>query len=388
MNSKAVTLLLLFVLSWITYLDRAAISSARSLIAQDLSLNGQQMGMVFSAFALGYALAQIPAGWFADRMGAKIALATVVTGWSLFTALTGALQGFGALLAVRFLFGIAEAGAYPGCARVIYGQLPPKEHGRANGFIFAGSRLGAAFAFPLLAWLLAVAGWRMAFVWLAVPGLLWALVWMTWYQREKIASGAPKRPWRELLAAPLLLAMAQYFCSNFTNFLSISWMNPYLTDRFRLDAAQAGWYTMAILLVAATAQSVSGWVTDRLYRSAYRNWSRRAPAMSGFLLSIVGLLWIRAAPDATAAALGFMVAAFGAELTISPSWAYCIDWGGARSGAVTGSMNMVGNLGSFVSANAFPLLQGLPGVSDAYFLAAALLNLIAAALWFRMREVS
>jgi ACS family glucarate transporter-like MFS transporter len=93
----------LFSLSLILYLDRAAISSAKTSMATALSLSDAAMGAVFSAFALGYAFAQIPSGWFADRIGPRMALALVVALWSVFTVLTGFASGLGTLLVVRFL---------------------------------------------------------------------------------------------------------------------------------------------------------------------------------------------------------------------------------------------------------------------------------------------
>ncbi|MEX2264190.1 MAG: MFS transporter, partial [Bryobacteraceae bacterium] len=87
--SRYLVVAALFVLSLITYIDRAAISSAKDAIGADLSLSDQSMGAVFSVFALGYALAQIPSGWLADRWGPRLALTAVVAVWSLLTALTG-----------------------------------------------------------------------------------------------------------------------------------------------------------------------------------------------------------------------------------------------------------------------------------------------------------
>jgi ACS family glucarate transporter-like MFS transporter len=72
-------------------------------------------------------------------------------------------------------------------------------------------------------------------------------------------------------------------------------------------------------------------------------------------------------------------------MTISPSWAYCIDIGGKNSGAVSGSMNMVGNLGSFVSSITFPFLFGLTGSAFAYFAVAGILNLVSIGCWYGMR---
>ena len=153
----------LFVLSLITYVDRAAISTAKGPMAAELSLSDGEMGAVFSAFALGYAAAQIPSGWLADRLGPRRALAIVVVLWSLLTSLTGAMSTFGPLLAVRFFFGVAEAGAFPGSARVFYNWLPVTERGIANGILFSGALLGGAVAFPFYTWLLDNYSWRGAF---------------------------------------------------------------------------------------------------------------------------------------------------------------------------------------------------------------------------------
>ena len=134
----------LFVLSMITYIDRVCISTAKDPISRELGLSDSAMGMVFGSFALGYALAQIPSGWFADKFGPRIALALVVTAWSALTAFTGAAWSLTSLVVIRFLFGVGEAGAFPGCARAVCNWLPVGERGRANGVLFSGSRLGAA----------------------------------------------------------------------------------------------------------------------------------------------------------------------------------------------------------------------------------------------------
>ena len=126
------------------------------------------MGAVFSAFALGHAFAQIPSGWLADRFGPRVTLAFVVALWSVFTVLTGVASGLATLLVVRFLFGAAEAGAFPGSARVIYNWLPPRMHGIAN--LFSGALVGGAVAFPFFQWLLRAHGWRMAFFFSALRG--------------------------------------------------------------------------------------------------------------------------------------------------------------------------------------------------------------------------
>lgn len=381
----------LFVLSLITYIDRAAISSAKDAMSADLGLSNQQMGAVFSAFALGYALAQIPCGWLADRFGPRLLLSAVVVVWSLLTALTGASASFTALLVIRFAFGIGEAGAFPGSARAFFNWLPAWEHGRANGLIFAASRIGAALAFPVMTWLLAHWGWRQSFYLLAVPGLLWGVGWYVLFRDQPAVPPAREAHQKEnssfsqiFRIGRMPLVMAQYFAVNFTTFLCLTWMLPYLKQRYSLSAEDAALYAMIPLLLGATAQWATGTIVDRLYRSRYRHWSRRLPAILGFVISGVGVGALTLAADVQTAVVCFTVAAFGAEMTISPSWAFCMDIGGAKSGAVTGTMNMLGNIGSFTSANLFPLLSSESGATP-YFLLVLGLNLMSAGFWFFLR---
>jgi len=381
----------LFLLSVITYLDRAAISSVKGPLVAEMGLTDQQFGFALSIFALGYALGQVPAGWLADRWGPRALLTAIVTLWSVLTAWTGAVTSFAELIAVRFLFGLAEAGAFPGAARAFYNWLPSSEHGRANGIIFSGSRLGGAIAFPLMAWLLGQGDWRNTFWMLTAPGLIWAAGWFVWFRNRASASSEDPlrhegRPLRELIReAPLWRAMAQYFGANFTTFLCLSWMNPYLKERYALSNAEAAFWSMIPMLIATGAQWATGVYVDRLYAGGQRRVSRSRPASVGFAISAVGAAMIPFAPSPGVAAVCFAIAAFGAEMTISPSWSFCLDIGGRQAGAVSGTMNMAGNLGSFVSANAFPFLKAWYGDATAYFALVCALNAMGIWCWRGMR---
>jgi len=393
-RSRFLVVASIFLLSWILYIDRAAISSAKAAIASELGLSDQAMGAVFSAFILGYALMQIPGGWFADRFGPRLALAGMVSLWSLFTFLTGTAHTLGPLLAVRFLFGIGEAGAFPGSARTFYNWLPASERGIANGILFSGAMIGGGISYPICAWLLGLVGWRNMFFLLAVPGFLWALLWAIFFRnhpsqpvaKEDAAAGAPRMPLSQIFrSGPLLLAMAQYFAGNFTFYIGVTWMLPYLTEHYRLSASQAANYAMVPLICGALSNWTAGLIVDFLYRAGFHAWSRRFPGILGFLLAAIGIWSVSLADSPFTAVVGFAVAIFGVELTISPSWSYCMDIGGKSSGSVSGAMNMIGNLGGFVSSNAFPFLSRITGSASAYFYAAALLNLAGAACWIQMR---
>jgi len=398
---------LTFTLSMLLYIDRVAISTAKGPISSELGLGDTQFGWVLSAFALGYALFQTPAGTLADRLGPRVVLASVVTLWSLFTALTGTARTFIVMLAYRFLFGAGEAGAYPTCARAFYNWLPASERGLAQGINFSGARLGAAFALPAIAWLVSRAGWRLAFFMLGGAGVLYAVAWWWWFrdrpedhasvsvterafiisQRETRATTTEKPIRASVLATTsnMWIAMGQYFASNFTFFFCLTWLFPYLQRTYNLQAAQAGLLSSAPLIGGACGNWVGGWLVDALYKRDQRRASRQLPAIVGFTLAAAGLLGSLMFDGMSPKVLCLSLAVFGADMTLPPSWAFCIDIGRSHAGAVSGTMNMAGNVGSFVTSLAFPYLLVWTGSPAPFFIVGAVLNIFAAVLWTRAR---
>src|SRR5436853_3463528 len=127
-------------LSMITYLDRVCFGTVAGNVQSEFGLTETEKGLLFSAFAFAYAIFEVPSGWLGDRYGARKTLIRIVLWWSIFTALTGTIYptpgstlAFGLLFAVRFLFGIGEAGAYPNIARAFHNWFPYQERGSAKG---------------------------------------------------------------------------------------------------------------------------------------------------------------------------------------------------------------------------------------------------------------
>ena len=398
-----------FSLSMLLYVDRIAISTARAPVVDEFQLTDAQFGWVLSAFALGYAVFQTPSGALADRFGPRAILAIVVALWSIFTALTGLAWGLVSLLVFRLLFGMAEAGAYPACARAFYAWLPAGERGFAQGINFSGSRLGAAFALPAIAWLLTTTGWRNAFLLLGVIGIVWAVLWYAWFRNTPeehpgISVGERDLIMREragvttgtagatvLRAADLLesknlwLAMGQYFASNFTFFFCLTWLFPHLQRTYQLDPVRTGILASAPLIGGAIGNWVGGAWVDALYRRGHPRASRQYPAITGFLLAAGGLGASLLFDSAVPAVLCLTLAIFGADMTLPPSWAFCIDIGRAHAGTVAGTMNMAGNLGSFVTSLAFPYMLAMTGSTTPFFVTGIALNLTAVWLWTQTR---
>ncbi len=134
-------LLLISLMYLITYMDRANISVTASAMASEFGLSKVEMGLVFSAFAWAYAIGQIPGGWLADRFGPKRVLLSIVSFWSLMTAMTAWTTGLLSLFSVRFIFGLGEAGAFPTATRAMQLWFPKEERGFIQGVTHCFSRL-------------------------------------------------------------------------------------------------------------------------------------------------------------------------------------------------------------------------------------------------------
>ncbi|MEZ5402766.1 MAG: MFS transporter [Bryobacteraceae bacterium] len=376
----------LFLMSVLTIVDRVCVSTSKGAMAGELGLSDTQFGWVFAVFSLGYAAFQVPSGALADRWGARRFLAAIVALWSVFTAATGMVQGYAMLLAVRLLFGVAESGSYPGAARAIRARMETARRGVAQGVVMAGSRLGAAFGLAMMAWVVERAGWRTSFFLLAGVGFVWAAAWFASFRDP--GGEAQERPpfvWSALASANTGYLLFQYFASNFTFYLCVNWLLPYLKDRYALTTVEAGIYASMPMYAGALANWLSGVAIDALYRAGRWRLSRVAPALAGFVLAAVTLAMAAEMPTAASAVVFFSLATFGADLALSPSWVVAGDIGGAYTGTVSGAMNTAGNFGALVSSLAFPYLIAWTGTAKTYFYVTAGLNVAGALCWARIR---
>lgn len=393
-------------LTVLLYIDRACISAAKEEISSDLNFDLTDFGWVMAIFTLGYALFQTPSGKWADKKGPRGVITSIVAIWSVLTAMTGAAWNFTSMMVIRFLFGAGEAGAFPSLAKVVYNWFPVKERGIIQGINFSGSRIGAAFALPLVAIIISSVGWRMSFFIFGMVGVLFALLWYWLFRNRPEESGAiseqEKRyiletreqssskgkenlSFRKIISTRnMWLAMLQYMASNFTFYFTLTWMYPYLKDRFALGGVEAGLYSMVPLFAGAVGNWVSGFWVDSLYKRHNVKISRRLPAIFGFILAAFGMLMMARIDTPQVAIIFLAIAIFGADMTLSPSWAFCIDIGKENAGAVSGTMNMAGNLGAFVTIIAFPYLYEWTGSFQPFFYVCMVLSAIAIALWLAM----
>jgi MFS transporter, ACS family, glucarate transporter len=404
---RFVIILFTFIHTINLYIDRAVISAAKDSIVADLGLTLTQWGWIMASFTLGYALFQTPAGYFADGRGPRFVLTFIVIFWSLLTTLTGMMKTFWSMLIVRFFFGVGESGAFPALSKVTFNWFPIKERGIVQGINFSGARIGAALALPFIAFLIEIIGWRWSFVFFGVTGILFAIIWYIFFRDKPEEFGYMGSQEREYIMAnrqvPSLekkpisflkivssgnmwLAMGQYIASNFTFYFTLSWMYPYLKDRFDLGGVEAGFYASVPLIAGALGNWFSGWLVDKLYRPDNINLSRRLPAIIGFILAASGMILMLFAQSPQISIVFLSLAIFGADMTLSPSWSFCIDIARENAGAVSGTMNMAGNLGAFVTIIAFPYLLQWTGDHQVFFYVCSALSVAAVVMWSFMRS--
>ena len=364
-----------FLLAVITYLDRVCISAAAPSIMEELNLSVLQMSVVFSAFTLSYSLFEIPSGWLGDVKGPRRVLTRIVLWWSAFTMLTGAARGFHSLVAIRFLFGAGEAGAFPNIARSFSRWFPARERGRANGVMFLGSRLGGMLSAPLALVIIARWGWRVSFVIFGVIGVVWAIAWYAWYRdrpeehpamtREELAviaeesspaRGAGGTPWRALLRSRNLYAIcAMYFAFGYGLYFYFTWLPTYLIKVLGFSAFGGGLFAALPFLLAGIADLVGGWLTDHLSRRYGLRTGRCHLGFAAFMTCAALVFASQLPVPAVAKALLLALALASADLALGACWAVPLDIAPDHAGVITGCMNTLGNLGGLVG----PMVVGI-----------------------------
>jgi ACS family glucarate transporter-like MFS transporter len=412
-NLRWLLIFWMFLMSAIAYLDRVNVSIAGSAIQKDFNLTNVELGYVFSAFVIGYALFQAPGGRLADRYGPRMVITWGVIWWGVFTTATALVPtGLGIslslLIATRFLLGLGEAVVYPSSNRLVAAWIPSLERGLANGLIFAGVGAGAGITPPLITWVLTRWGWHVSFYVCAVIGLAAGLGWFIlardaprshpWTSKEEIAhieAGLPAPakeieshkalPWGTILAdRNIIFISLSYFSFGYVAYIFFTWFFIYLNRVRGMDLKKSALYSMLPFIAMALASSVGGWIADRLTKRFGKRTGRCGQAAFGMVLSAV---FIALATQVESAQLASFVLAGGAgALYIAQSafWAVVADIAGSSSGSASGLMNMVGQIGGATTASLTPYIADKFGWTESFLVAAALCA-VGGLAWFTVR---
>ncbi|MEM5447640.1 MFS transporter [Paraburkholderia guartelaensis] len=380
---------LIFIITTLNYADRATLSVTGSAMRTEFGLDAIHMGYIFSAFSWAYVLAQVPAGWVLDRLGARRVYAGSIFLWSLFTLLQssiGLLGSAGAaiagLFALRFAMGAAEAPAFPANAKVVASWFPAKERGTASA-IFNSAQYFAAVVFtPLMAWLTHAYGWHHVYIVMGVGGLVLAFAWIRFMKNPADHPGVNQQEleyieagggivnghqhaargerrerkganWaviRQLLGNRMLLGvyLAQY-CINVLTYFFLTWFPIYLVQARHMTILKAGLIASLPAICGFLGGVLGGVASDALVRSGRSlTMARKVPIVGGMVLSscIVGCNYVNS--DWIVVAL-MSLAFFGKGLG-ALGWAVIADTAPREAIGLSGSIfNMFGNVAGIVT---------------------------------------
>ena len=402
---------LLFSISVVTYIDRINISVTARHMMPALGLTEQEMGLVFSAFVVGYALFQIPGGWLSDRWGIRIVLMIALIWWSCFTAWTataatsfiaGPLGIVGALALIRFLLGVGEAAALPAFNRAVTDWLPAHERGLGIGIAIGGIGIGAAITPPVTAWIMVNYGWQSAFYLSSGIGLGLAVIWWwlaadrpsrhPWHTHDQAipptAQPVPPRPsipWATLRNTPSVWwLMLSYGCLGYVAYVYMSWFYLYLVNERGFSVLRGGVFAAAPFLAILVSCPLGGLVTDRLAMKRGVTRGRQIVGMTGMGLAAASIALGSVAESPYLALASLSLGAGWLYFTIGAYWSSTSDLSPTHAGSLSGLMNMGANLGGAISPTLTPWLAQQWGW-DASLGLAAFISLLGGIMWFRIR---
>ncbi len=387
------------------YICRVNVSTAAPLLMKEFGLSQIEMGRIFSAFLLGYALFQIPSGIIADRYGARRVLLWITWFWFIITViqtLVGLISFFSIaasslvlFMVFRFLLGITASPSYPGSAQGVSGWILPKYQGRANGIVISSIGLGSAIAPPLVSNVMVSFGWRAALIVSAIPALLIAILWLRIKEPPQVFNFQYSENGEKHLNEPLhagkinslsfYLLTISYTLQGYVGYIFVSWFYLYLVQERNFGLLSGAWMSSLPWILSIISIPLGGLISDRLVAGKSGPvWGRRIVPLSGMALS--GIL-ISAGAHTQSAVMAAISLAFATALILcveGPFWAMMMRIAGNRSGTAGGIMNMGSNLGGLISPALTPVIASIIGWENALHVAAAL-AIIGALLWLGIK---
>ncbi|HCB75379.1 MAG TPA: MFS transporter [Sphingomonas bacterium] len=379
---------LLFVISAIAFLDRTNISVAGVQMRQEYGIDQIQLGWVFSAFLIGYAAFQVPAGWLAARYGPRLLLTWALVWWGLFSIATALVPPDAAhailmLAIVRFALGIGEAAVYPSANQFVSRWVPASERGKANGLIFAGVGAGSGLTPPLITAIIVMGGWRASFYVCAAIGIVVAVIWyavardrpqehgrVSLAELAHIEGGLPPAspaahvaiPWRAILSSSNVWGLfLSYFAFGYVIWIFFSWFFIYLAEARGLDLKASALYGMAPFLAMTVGCLGGGVLNDAISKRRGLYAGRSGLAMVAFVLTGIFLL-IGSRVDSAPLAVAVLALGGGAiYVSQSSFWSVTADIAGRHTGVVSGLMNVGCQVGGAITSSLTPWIAAQYG---------------------------
>ncbi len=405
---RSTVVALLVIAGSVNYFDRAALAVGNPEIRAELGLSYSEMGLLLSAFAWSYGLAQIPAGVLVDRFGPRRTLGFGMIVWSLAQLAAGVVTSLNQFIGARVALGLGESPMYIGGTRVCADWFPLKRRALPIAIFNSSSALAPALAPPLLTWLMIVYGWRVMFIIAGVAGFAVAALWALLYRSpgdadvpaEDIAEihrddGAPIEHvgWRQvgwLLQFRTTWGMfLGFFGVVYISWLYATWLPGYLEIARHQSIANAGIWS-AVPLAAGFLGAISGGViSDRLGRFGIGGAAAcRLPIIWGLLMAGACTAAAVFVDDLRIAIALMSCGLFAANVSSSCGWALAAVIAPVNTVA---TLEAIQNVGGSIGGALAPYLSGVllqrtGSFVPAFVLAGAIAFACAGIYWFMTRK--
>lgn len=275
------------------------------------------------------------------------------------------------MLLIRFMFGVGEAGSSPCSTGVISRWFEKHEVGKAQGYVWAASRMGGALTpfvvIPVMMWL----GWREAFYLLGALGVVWSIVWYAFYRDKKttdtpyIYKEADEKTginWKEIVRnRQFWIICAMYFFYAFGSWFFFSWFPTFMELGRGFDKSELTYAVAVPFIMSMIGNITGGYLTDKLTKKYGLKVGRKALGSSSLAVSAVCMFLAAFIPGKMTVFI-FLSLCFGIfDLMLPSAWALCIDLGKKNAGAISGAMNTFGNIGGFCCGILFGYLVQASG---------------------------
>jgi MFS family permease len=367
LSPAGIVLAILCGMYFLYFLDRTNLAIAGPVMRTDLGLSNTDLGLLFAAFGVPYALLQPLGGAVGDKFGPRLTLGICALVVCAATAGMGLATGMVSLFSARLLLGIGEGAGFPTATRAMSIWTPRGRWGFAQGITHTFSRVGNAAASLIVAGLISIFSWRAAFFVLVAVTLVWAAIWL-WYFRDDPAShpsmtpevlarlAPPKRatakpaiPWLPL-ARRIAPVTVVDFCYGWFLVVFQTWIPSYFIQNYGLNLGKTALFSAAVLLAGVVGDTFGGVLTDAvLHRTQNVVLARRGVIILGFLGACVFMIPVVLTADLVTATICLALAFFFAELIVAPIWSVPMDIAPGYAGTASGMMNFGFGVASIIS---------------------------------------
>ncbi len=396
-SAHTVVTTMLCVLFAIMYLDRVNISAAAGSLKSHFQLTNTEMGLAFSAFSWAYLASVLFGGWGARKYGARVSLLVCVIIVGIGTIFTGLVGGLGSLFVARLLVGLGEGPAFPAATQAMRNWYPAHRFGYIQGITHSASRLGAAIAPPVVAWIIVLSDWRTSFVICGAAAIVWAGVWWFYFKEdprehpsvdvrrlEGLSVSLPDRKahiplW--ILTKRMFPVTIVMFTYGWSYWVFVSWLPLYFANQHHTNLKNSALLTSIPFVAGLVGNTVGGmgsdWILKRTGRHRLARCSVVALSLVGAALFLIPCLFI----DDLNTVVGLLAASmFFLELTIAPMYAVPMDISKEYAGLGSAYIIMGVAIAGIISPVVFGWLIDLTGNWNVPFATGVVILLIGAAV--------